>query len=194
MRILTQVLLATLAIGSMFLSDVDAAENTHMSRPAQSKLMWHIREGHGTLAPFSYVQFCVANPRECLSEIPKKAIWSPYTKAIVSTTNTTINQTVRPVNDAGDEWSLPTKSGDCEDFALYKRSVLIKQGIPSSALRMAVALTPSGEGHAVLVLTTRSGDFVLDNRTNAILRWDRTDLHWLRIASQDDPYIWHAAY
>jgi predicted transglutaminase-like cysteine proteinase len=31
-----------------------------------------------------------------------------------------------------------------------------------------------GEGHAVLMMRTDRGDFIIDNRTNAILSWDKT--------------------
>jgi hypothetical protein len=45
-----------------------------------------------------------------------------------------------------DVWSLPaTGRGDCEDFALMKRKLLIERGWPSSALLLTAALTPQGD-------------------------------------------------
>jgi predicted transglutaminase-like cysteine proteinase len=102
---------------------------------------------------------------------------------------------MRPVYDKGDDTgSAGGGAGDCEDFALTKRRKLIQQGIPASALRIAVAMTPSGEGHAVLLVRTRAGDFVLDNRTNRMLKWNQTDLSWVKIASAENPMIWRAAF
>jgi predicted transglutaminase-like cysteine proteinase len=46
-----------------------------------------------------------------------------------------------------------------------------------------VAQLASGEPHAVLTITTGRGDFVLDNRTDAILPWAESRLRW--IARQD---------
>ena len=89
-------------------------------------------------------------------------------------------------------WNVGTTSGDCEDFALTKRRALIRAGIPASSLLMAVARTRYGEGHAVLVARTTAGDFVLDNRGNALREWHRTDLSWLKIASAENPRIWYA--
>jgi len=81
-----------------------------------------------------------------------------------------VNNAIRPKNDRGgkDVWTLDASSGDCEDYVVTKRSRLIKMGLPPAALRIAYAKTRSGEGHAILIVKTSQGDFVLDNRTNAI--------------------------
>ncbi|MNL79260.1 hypothetical protein D3C87_2058250 [compost metagenome] len=83
-------------------------------------------------------------------------------------------------------------AGDCEDFALTKRDKLIALGWPARALRVAVAKTSWGEGHAVLVVKTDRGDLVLDNRTNVIKDWRSAGLHWTMIQSAESPKVWHA--
>jgi predicted transglutaminase-like cysteine proteinase len=154
-----------------------------------------IREGRFTLAPFSYVRFCSANPDDCRQTKPQTIQWNYQNWIALAGVNWSINRTMQPVYDkGGDIWSVGGKSGDCEDFALTKRRELIRQGIPSSALRIAVALTPEGEGHAVLVARTTAGDFVLDNRTNRLLKWNQTDLSWIKIASAGSPLIWRSAF
>ncbi|RYG94519.1 MAG: hypothetical protein EON58_16080 [Alphaproteobacteria bacterium] len=50
--------------------------------------------------------------------------------------------------------------------------------------------TPSGEGHAVLVVKTTDGDLVLDNHYNKITPFNRTSLDWLKIQSGDNPRLW----
>ena len=55
-------------------------------------------------------------------------------------------------------------AGDCEDYALAKRSALLAAGVDHSSLRLATCTVETGEGHAVLVVTTDQGQFVLDNR------------------------------
>jgi predicted transglutaminase-like cysteine proteinase len=154
-----------------------------------------IHEGNFTLAPFSYVRFCTANPDDCRAAAPQTITWDYQSWVVIAGVNWYVNLTMRPVYDKGDDtWSAGGKSGDCEDFALTKRRELIRQGIPSSALRIAVATTSQGEGHAVLIARTTAGDFVLDNRTNQLLQWNQTDLSWIKIASAENPMIWRTAF
>jgi len=74
-----------------------------------------------------------------------------------------------------DVWTLPTSGkGDCEDFALLKRKLLIQRGWPASSLSISVGMTSQGEPHAVLIATTASGEYVLDNLTSSILSPSQT--------------------
>ena len=96
-----------------------------------------------------------------------------------------------PRNDRGaDEWRAGVKAGDCEDFALTKRRELIKAGLPSSALLMAVATTPSGEGHAVLVVRTDKADSFSTTAPAGISPGGRPIFRWFKIASAESPYLW----
>jgi predicted transglutaminase-like cysteine proteinase len=89
--------------------------------------------------------------------------------------NSHVNSTVREVSDLEqygreDVWALPTSGkGDCEDFALLKRKMLIERGWPASSLSITVGATSQGEAHAVLTVSTSQGQYVLDNLTSAIL-------------------------
>ena len=74
-----------------------------------------------------------------------------------------------------DVWALPTSGkGDCEDFALLKRKMLIERGWPVSSLAITVGATAQGEAHAVLTVSTDRGDYVLDNLTSSILTSSQT--------------------
>ncbi len=44
-----------------------------------------------------------------------------------------------------------SRRGNCHDYAVTKRHELIRQGWPAASLRLAVAYTPSGIGHLVVV-------------------------------------------
>ena len=94
--------------------------------------------------------------------------------------NSHVNSTIREVSDLEqygreDVWALPTSGkGDCEDFALLKRKMLIERGWPSAALSVAVGSTAQGEAHAVLLVATAQGQYVLDNLTSSILSPERT--------------------
>ena len=62
-----------------------------------------------------------------------------------------------------EHWCLPTDFGDCEDYALLKRKLLLEHGWSSDKLGLCVCYTQSGEGHCVLWVDTDKGSFILDN-------------------------------
>jgi predicted transglutaminase-like cysteine proteinase len=64
-----------------------------------------------------------------------------------------------------ENWALmaPGGKGDCEDFALTKAAKLLALGYPASALHIETGTSPTGQGHAWLVIQTVNGDFALDN-------------------------------
>jgi predicted transglutaminase-like cysteine proteinase len=88
-----------------------------------------------------------------------------------------------------DEWDLPKDRSDCEDFAILKKSELIRLGWPRSALLLTVARR-GGEGHTVLTVRTSEGDLVLDNRTLAIRDWSRTPYRYFARQSQSNGKLW----
>ena len=57
-----------------------------------------------------------------------------------------------------------TTMGDCEDYALRKRQILMERGVDPSLLKLATCWTETKDYHAVLIDTTSDGDFILDNR------------------------------
>ena len=64
-----------------------------------------------------------------------------------------------------DFWSeLDKDGGDCEDFAIAKYRRLLALGWPAESLRLACCYVETGEYHAVLIVSTSEGDFMLDNR------------------------------
>jgi predicted transglutaminase-like cysteine proteinase len=76
-------------------------------------------------------------------------------------------------------WVEPVSAGDCEDYALAKRKRLLDMGVDSKYLRLATCWTETWEYHAVLIVTTNEGDYVLDNR------------YPLPMMKQDLRYRWH---
>lgn len=108
---------------------------------------------------------------------------------LVNQINQLVNRTVKKASDLDlygmpEYWSLPRvidgkMYGDCEDYALEKRRQLIEAGVPESALSLAVAVTPRGEGHAVLMVSLKSGDWVLDNLTPWATPWEDLNYRWV---------------
>lgn len=146
-----------------------------------------------TLAPFAFVRFCRANLADCEADNSASIVdLTKENRRKLQSVNVAVNRSIRPVNDSpkDDVWAADVLSGDCEDFALTKRRHLIAQGWPARSLRIAIARTQSGDGHAVLVVKTSEGDLVLDNRFSTIRTWDKTDLIWEKIQSGENPRIW----
>lgn len=79
-------------------------------------------------------------------------------------------------------WSRPLaegrSTGDCEDYVLEKRHALIAAGVPMRALSIAVVRTFRGETHAVLLLDTDQGEYVLDSLSSKIQPWKKTGYEW----------------
>ena len=57
--------------------------------------------------------------------------------------------------------------------------------MPRRAMRMTVVIDEKGEGHAVLMLRTDRGDLILDNKTSAVLPWQRTGYVFIKREAQD---------
>ena len=62
-----------------------------------------------------------------------------------------------------EHWVEANTLGDCEDYALLKRKLLLEQGWPSDKLGLCVCYMPDGQGHCVLWVDTNKGSFILDN-------------------------------
>lgn len=116
----------------------------------------------------------------------------PYTQKLaqdLAKVTRSVNRSIAYRPDKGEVWKANVSAGDCEDYALTKRARLIRMGYPSSALRMAVGYTRKGEYHAVLVVMTDSGRFVLDNLTDKVLAVGASGVRVRKMASAD-PMVW----
>jgi predicted transglutaminase-like cysteine proteinase len=90
-----------------------------------------------------------------------------------------------------ERWSYPDDGyGDCEDYVLLKRKMLMQAGWPQQALLITVVRDQKGEGHAVLTVKTDKGEFVLDNQEEQILLWSETGYRFVKRQAQTNPNIW----
>lgn len=153
--------------------------------------------GGRTTQPVGHYEFCQRLPDECRQVTGKhqpleltRQVW----QALVDI-NDTVNTMVAPRTDLemwGREeyWSFPDGVGDCEDYVLEKRRLLMKAGIPAGDLLITVVRQPNGDGHAVLTVHTAQGDFILDNLEQRILVWDQTDYTYLKRQSDRNSGAW----
>jgi len=106
-----------------------------------------------------------------------------------------INGAVKPVSDlelygVAEYWTYPVDAGDCEDYALVKRRILMKEGVSPSNLLLTVLRRPNGEGHAVLTVRTDVGDLILDNLNDLVMNWDETKYEFLKRQSTSHTGRW----
>ncbi|MEO1141343.1 MAG: transglutaminase-like cysteine peptidase [Pseudomonadota bacterium] len=80
--------------------------------------------------------------------------------------------TIRPDIDYWQSFSQSVRTGvgDCEDFALVKRSLLLRMGVPEEDMFITVVKDKRKDVyHAVLMVKTANDYYVLDNLNDAIL-------------------------
>ena len=151
-----------------------------------------------TSQPIGHYDFCKANPAECSIRptdlAPAKmtdVLWSELNSVTVK-----VNAAVKPMSDLDiygkDEvWAYPDRGvGDCEDYVLEKRRELSRMGISLADLLITVLRKPDGEGHAVLTVRTDKGDYLLDNLTDKVRRWDETNYTFLKRQAIDNTGRW----
>lgn len=148
--------------------------------------------------PAGWVDFCARYRGECDGgPWPEVEIdLDPRTRARIERINKRVNATVTPVPDAeqwgvADRWDYPEDGkGDCEDFALLKRRLLVAEAFPKQAVLLTIVKDGHNDGHAVLTVRTKSGDFILDNLNDEMKPWDRTGYRFVKRQSQTDPRLW----
>lgn len=151
-----------------------------------------------TTIPYGWVDFCNRYRDECRTRpMPAQDVqFSPVTMKIMKRINSWVNVNIKPKSDQDhwrkvDRWDYPTDGyGDCEDYVLLKRKLLIEAGFPRQALLVTVVKDQRGDGHAVLTVKTTRGEFVLDNLNDRVLPWTKVPYRFVKRQSQTDPNVW----
>ena len=175
----TRIISAGAFAAGLLLAADSAAAQAYASLPTAAGTA----ETEGVVRPVpAWNGFCDEQPLECTVDLtePLEIRLTPQVWRKIVSVNSRVNATVRPLTDdehwgVADRWSYPTDGfGDCEDYQLLKRRLLVEAGLPRRALLMTVVIDEKGDGHAVLMVRTNRGDFVLDNKVHSVLPWDRT--------------------
>jgi len=160
----------------------------------------YVSVGAVTRAPIGWIEYCVEYKPECKTQreeardiLLTAKVWSDMVKV-----NDWVNDNIKPITDLEhwgvvERWNYPDDGrGDCEDYVLLKRRMLMRAGWPRQALLITVVRDKKGDGHAVLTVKTDRGEFILDNQTEQILAWNETGYHFVKRQSQEDPNMWVA--
>jgi predicted transglutaminase-like cysteine proteinase len=155
-----------------------------------------LKVGGWTNAPVGYVDFCDNYSIECLpsggdtAEALDEGRWRELQEVNTLANHIVIAATDLDYYGKDEVWTLPQTHGDCEDYVLLKRKWLLERGWPTGALLITVVFDEVGDGHAVLLTRTDRGDFVLDNKTDAIRVWYDTPYRFVKRQSIADPNRW----
>jgi predicted transglutaminase-like cysteine proteinase len=154
--------------------------------------------GGATSVPYGWVDFCQRYRGECLGSdvVAMDVNLTAKTMKEIERVNQWVNSSITPMSDINhwgviDQWDYPSDGkGDCEDYALLKRKLLIEEGLPRQALLMTVVKDLSNEGHAVLTVKTNKGEFILDNMRDDVRPWTQTGYRFVKRQSQNDQNVW----
>jgi len=185
---------AGLAAAIMLVVSASQATQAASERPLFISL------GSSSRPPIGWIEFCAEHRRECDTR-PMEArdvVLTPNAWRDLVRINRWVNTKIKPLTDLEhwgvvERWSYPDDGyGDCEDYVLLKRRMLIQAGWPRQALLITVVRDNRGDGHAVLTVKTDKGEFILDNQNEEILLWSETSYRFVKRQSQVDPNVWVA--
>jgi predicted transglutaminase-like cysteine proteinase len=152
-----------------------------------------------TSQPIGHYEFCLRYRDECAVKSPSEErvqLTGERWNELVAVNNE-VNVSIKPATDMevygrAEYWAYPVDRGDCEDYVLLKRRILIGKGWPTGSLLITVVRQRNGDGHAVLTVLTDRGDLVLDNREAHVLVWSETGYQYLKRQSEFDSGAWVA--
>lgn len=147
--------------------------------------------------PPGWAEFCRNYKAACeaKSAEPRKIALSTEVWNKLVAINDWANAHIKPITDVRhfgrpNKWNYAEDGrGDCKDYVLVKQRMLQQSGLPREALLITVVLTPR-TGHALLLVRTDKGDYVLDSLTSKIVLWRQAPYDFIMRQSQADPNTW----
>jgi predicted transglutaminase-like cysteine proteinase len=200
MRSRTKTILRRSAVAIFVAATLIATEKTSTAQERGQERPLFISVGEATRAPIGWVEFCVEYDPECKTKpsAARDVVLSGQAWKDLVRINRWVNTTVKPMTDMEhwgvvERWNYPDDGyGDCEDYVLAKRKMLMQAGWPREALLITVVRDKNNDGHAVLTVKSDKGEYVLDNQTDDIVLWSDTGYRFVKRQSQSDPNVWVA--
>jgi predicted transglutaminase-like cysteine proteinase len=154
--------------------------------------------GETAKPPIGWIEFCIEYEPECKTKPtqPRDVVLTTPAWRDLERVNLFVNTHVKPMTDMEhwgvvERWNYPDDGyGDCEDYVLQKRRLLMAAGWPREALLITVVRDKRGDGHAILTVKTDKGEFILDNQNDQILLWSDTGYRFVKRQSQSDQNLW----
>lgn len=157
----------------------------------------HMKTVGITSQPIGHYVYCKQYRADCRiktgnTTAPKltRKRWSELVEVNAFSNNTIAPYTDLEIYNQEEVWAYPKSYGDCEDYVLMKRQMLMQRGWPPSSLLITVVRQPNGEGHAVLTVRTDRADYILDNLDGKIRPWNETPYTYLKRQSASHSGQW----
>jgi predicted transglutaminase-like cysteine proteinase len=196
-RLQTKTSMLLICAAALASGTATATERTG-SLGASNERVAYVAVGEPTRAPIGWVEFCVEYKSECATKAsaPRDVVLTQKSWDDLVKVNRWANDNIQPVTDLEhwgvvERWNYPDDGkGDCEDYVLLKRRMLMQAGWPREALLITVVRDKRGDGHAVLTVKTDRGEFILDNQEAEVLAWNKTGYRFVKRQSQSDQNAW----
>ncbi len=196
-----------MAVAAVLFSSAFVGAPAHAEQTASryDSMEYFAPTGKPTTMPIGWKLFCDERPRECAPTDGGAAVvkLTPANWAQLVVVNDLANVNIEGVAD--DEhyniyrrnipnwWTFPDDGkGNCNDYVMLKKKLLIEAGWPKSALLLTVVLDHERLGHLVLTVRTDRGDLILDNMNARIVRWSETGYVFIKRQSPLNPNTWVA--
>jgi predicted transglutaminase-like cysteine proteinase len=184
--------------GTVLIASLAACAIHAFAASAEPERLAHAPVSEVTQTPVGWIELCARQPDECAGATMalRDFVLTPKRWNDLVRVNKRVNETIKPLTDLDhwgvvELWSYPDDGyGDCEDYVLLKRRMLIQSGWPRDVLLVTIVRDKRDEGHAVLTVTTDNGDYVLDNQNEHILLWWKTGYRFVKRQSRSDPNVW----
>jgi predicted transglutaminase-like cysteine proteinase len=184
--------------GTVLFTVLAASISSALRPVAGSERLAHAPASEVTQPPPGWLEFCARQPGECddTTTAPRNIVLSRRAWIDLVRVNKWVNETVKPLSDLEhwglvERWSYPDDGyGDCEDYVLLKRRMLIQAGWPREALLVTVVRDTNDDAHAVLTVSTDNGDYILDNQNDDVLFWSKTGYRFVKRQSQSNGNVW----
>jgi predicted transglutaminase-like cysteine proteinase len=150
------------------------------------------------LPPFAHTLFCIRYPKDC-DPAPGWTFGNVSLKDRrhqLDFVQDWVNAGIAPKEVDPRQvhvWSILPSEGNCNDYAVSKRHILLKSGWPASSLLLAeVTVASNGEPHLILIARGAGGSWVLDNLRSSVVSLEgaRNDYIWRRIQTPENPKLW----
>ncbi|MDO1584485.1 transglutaminase-like cysteine peptidase [Rhizobium oryzicola] len=156
-----------------------------------------------TSIPIGWVLYCQAQPADCHAPQPKTEALTldDHRWNVLQRINLLVNHQIAGLSDEdhyhiaakgiANWWTYPDDGkGNCNDYVILKKRLLVEAGLDSSALLLTVVLDHEQAGHLVLMVRTDRGDIILDNMTDDIVYWNETGYTFLKRQTAENPNRW----
>ena len=154
--------------------------------------------GEPTRAPIGWVEFCVEYKGECETKpsTPRDVVLTTKAWSDLVKVNDWVNNSIQPMTDLDhwgvvERWNYPDDGkGDCEDYVLLKRRMLMQAGWPREALLITVVrdkkarATPSSRSRPIAA----SSSSIIRNPKSC--PGTETGYRFVKRQSQSDPNVW----